>query len=40
MKKQFIHLSHWFIRTSKHFGLTRDEIVRSTPMGSKSASAV
>lgn len=40
MKKQFIHLSHWFIRTSKHLGLTRDEIVRSTPMGSKSASAV
>ena len=40
MKNQFIHISNWIIRSSKLLGLTRDEIVRSTPMGSKSASAV
>ena len=38
--KQFIFLSDFFIRFSKKLNLTRDEIVRSTPMGSKSASAV
>ena len=40
MKSDFIFLSDFFIRISKKLNLTRDEIVRSTPMGSKSASAV
>ena len=40
MKQEFKTLSHFIKRSSKLLGLTRDEIVRSTPMGSKSASAV
>ena len=38
--KNYHFISDFFIRISKKLNLTRDEIVRSTPMGSKSASAV
>lgn len=43
MKKQereFPRLSAWLKRSSKLLHLTRDEIVRSTSMGSRYASAV
>ena len=42
MKKEFEfpHLSNYLKRCSKQLQLTRDEIVRSTLMGSKHASAV
>ena len=43
MKKQereFPRLSAWLKRCSKQLHLTRDEIVRSTSMGSRHASAV
>ena len=36
----FNYLSAFIKRSSQLLQLTRDEIVRSTPMGSKSASAV
>ena len=36
----FKFISEFIKRSSKQLNLTRDEIVRSTPMGSKSASAV
>ena len=36
----FKFISEFIKRSSKQLHLTRDEIVRSTPMGSKSASAV
>ena len=36
----FPHLANWFKRSSQLLQLTRDEIVRSTSMGSKHASAV
>ena len=37
---EFPHLANWFKRSSQLLQLTRDEIVRSTSMGSKHASAV
>lgn len=36
----FPHLANWFKCSSQLLQLTRDEIVRSTSMGSKHASAV
>ena len=37
---EFLYLANWFKRSSQLLKLTRDDIVRSTHMGSKYASAV
>lgn len=39
-EREFPRLSAWLKRSSKQLHLTRDEIVRSTSMGSRYASAV
>ena len=39
-EREFPRLSAWLKRSSKLLHLTRDEIVRSTSMGSRHASAV
>ena len=39
-EREFPRLSAWLKRNSKLLHLTRDEIVRSTSMGSRYASAV
>ena len=37
---EFLYLANWFKRSSQLLKLTRDDIVCSTHMGSKYASAV